>query len=201
MSLQSAMLSKDVSFDSVISSTLHRDPSGTYSKMDARSKAQYHEAIRRLSVVARTSERAVADMAVALAEGNLSDSELERRHAGYYLLCEGQTELLGSLDAKGDPASFWRRMSIAGKLSVYCGAISVVSALYVAALLAGQLQSGLSVGIAVMGPVGEPGRESTSRPTAPSEAGLLQGHSFRVQDSDCCPVPAQLEGGHGRASC
>lgn len=151
MSLQSAMLSKDVSFDSVISSTLHRDPSGTYSKMDARSKAQYHEAIRRLSVVARTSERAVADMAVALAEGNLSDSELERRHAGYYLLCEGQAELLGSLDAKGDPASFWRRMSIAGKLSVYCGAISVVSALYVAALLAGQLQSGLSVGIAVMG--------------------------------------------------
>lgn len=115
MSLQSAMLSKDVSFDSVISSTLHRDPSGTYSKMDARSKAQYHEAIRRLSVVARTSERAVADMAVALAEGNLSDSELERRHAGYYLLCEGQTELLGSLDAKGDPASFWRRMSIASK--------------------------------------------------------------------------------------
>ncbi len=74
---------------------LSQDPSGIYTAMDFESRDMYRRRVQLLSCECRLPESLVAKAAVACAQEG-SEEDLER-HIGFYLLDEGQNELIKRL--------------------------------------------------------------------------------------------------------
>jgi len=70
-----------------IDAVLNKDPSGTYSQMDFKTRNHYREAIEEISRHSKFSEVEVAQQVLELAG---KSSVLLQRHVGYYLIDEGR---------------------------------------------------------------------------------------------------------------
>src|SRR5688572_20893451 len=76
---------------SIVEGILQADPAGAYARMDFPTRDRYRHSVEQLARAAKTSESAVAEVAVALAkEGREADPLNDRRHhVGYYLISRG----------------------------------------------------------------------------------------------------------------
>ena len=108
---------------------LRSDPAGVYAKMDFRTKDYYRNRIKEISKKTKISELYIASRAYELAESSkiVADSssaeEIRKTHIGYYLIAEGQEELMKLLLAK------YRKMSVNTKLNLYIVATWGISAI------------------------------------------------------------------------
>ena len=88
---------------------LQTDPDGTYPVMDSNSRDMYRHRVENIARSLGISELQVARQAIQCARSVPSDiSEFWRRHVGYYLIDQGQEQLLSQL---GQPVVWWRRVS------------------------------------------------------------------------------------------
>ncbi|MEX2344466.1 MAG: glucoamylase family protein [Balneolaceae bacterium] len=90
---------------SVVDQILRLDPSGSYSKMDFRTRDQYRKKVEKLAKYSDYSETDVAEQVLLMAEeyagtpgslhlDYLHDETAPKKHIGYYLLGEGYSELI-----------------------------------------------------------------------------------------------------------
>lgn len=121
---------------------LRNDPAGIYSKMDYKTKSEYRNRIKELSVKTKISEIYIASKANELAnsakiaeseESTLNDKK--KTHIGYYLVSDGQNELIKLLLSKN------RKVSVNNKLNLYILSTWGISA-FIAILLGLYLYTG-----------------------------------------------------------
>ncbi|NMB24453.1 MAG: glycosyl transferase, partial [Firmicutes bacterium] len=115
---------------SYVERILQTDPDGTYPAMDNASRDLYRHRIEKIASLHEISELQVARQAIQCAKDVPNgSSEFWRRHVGYYLIDEGEEQLLSRL---GQPVH-WRdsvRRSLAShRFGIYLGAIGLLTLL------------------------------------------------------------------------
>jgi cyclic beta-1,2-glucan synthetase len=78
---------------SEVDAVLQKDPCGAYPNMDQPSRDRCRHAVEKLARRSRQGERAVAEQALALAQGHASSSTPAESHIGYFLLDAGRRRL------------------------------------------------------------------------------------------------------------
>jgi cyclic beta-1,2-glucan synthetase len=128
---------------SQVENILKRDPSQIYPQMDFDSKDRYRKAVEELALRSDQPESSVASHAVQLAEAASAKSVSAddpaaqlRSHVGFYLVERGISKLredLGYAPGLGEWVSRWMREH---SLLLYVGSILLVTAMFVALMLA-----------------------------------------------------------------
>ena len=147
---------------SVVEQTLRDDPGGTYGRMDFATRDRYRHVVERIAKNGRLSEVEVARQALELArhaaqEGTSdrvalppgssppgSDDDARRTHVGFYLIDRGLVQLERLAQARVRILDALQRRSLQFPLSLYLGAIALLSALFTAALLAQEQAAGIA---------------------------------------------------------
>lgn len=89
----------------VVTSILMKDPAGVFSKMDQDSKDMYLDKISKISKQYKLSEIFIANKLIEISSGNECKT-LKEKHVGYYLISEGKSKFLSTLQVKnGDKLS------------------------------------------------------------------------------------------------
>ena len=87
---------------SEVEKLLMKDPSGTYEKMEFKSKDYYRHRVEELSRMFNTSEKKIVNSALKLSTVAISeDKEKFKNHIGYYLIDEGDKILAAEFSYKG----------------------------------------------------------------------------------------------------
>ena len=71
---------------------LARDPSGVFTQMDFETQDTYRQAVAKIALRTRLSEREVAEAAVECALPWIGSEQVERAHVGFYLIGQGRAE-------------------------------------------------------------------------------------------------------------
>jgi cyclic beta-1,2-glucan synthetase len=123
---------------SVVEQTLHSDPAAAYAAMDFASRDRYRHVIEAVAKASGLAEDAVSRRAVELAQAGAAGHGADDRtaHVGYYLIDRGLAELERAVRARHGPAAMLRRAAGHAPLSLYLGAIALISAALSAGLLA-----------------------------------------------------------------
>src|SRR5205085_1742140 len=79
---------------SVVESLLRQDPAGAYARQDFATRDRYRRELEQLARGARLPEKEVAQRVLDRAG---EQSDLRRRHVGYYLIDEGRVQLEADL--------------------------------------------------------------------------------------------------------
>ena len=122
---------------SLAEAILRRDPAGVYASMTFGTRDRYRHVVERLAKRSDTPELDVATAAVeaaSAAAARLGPGALEA-HIGYHLVDAGLSALERSLGYRTPVAERWRRLAYAHPSVAYMGAISVLAAAALAALL------------------------------------------------------------------
>ncbi|MFC0254224.1 GH36-type glycosyl hydrolase domain-containing protein [Massilia consociata] len=134
-----------------VEGVLRADPDGSYPRMDGPTRDLYRRAIERLARRSGRAEPDVAQEALALAGVNRAPAEggldLRRRHIGYYLAGQGVTQLEGRLRPQAGPLARLRRRLRAAPLAARIGAMTLLTLLFAAALVACARQGGAGLGL------------------------------------------------------
>lgn len=83
---------------SEVENIFNTEKSGIYPKMDLESKSAYRSKVEKMAKTFKISELHVAKKCVACADANFEDTKLG--HIGYYLLDNGENQLIENLDVK-----------------------------------------------------------------------------------------------------
>jgi cyclic beta-1,2-glucan synthetase len=123
---------------SAVERTLRMDPGGAYAEMDFASRDRYRHVIEEVAKASGLSENAVADRAIALAREGAARHGGEDRtaHVGYYLIDRGRPELESATRARLPLAGRLRRAASRSPLLPYLGAITLMTLLLAAGLVA-----------------------------------------------------------------
>ncbi len=121
---------------SVVEQTLREDPDGTYGGMDFATRDHYRHAVERLAKTSPVSEVEVARHALQLARNSAAkDGGNARAHVGFYLIDKGLPDLEQAAQVR---LSIPEKLSRTGRrypLFYYVGAIVLIMASLVGALL------------------------------------------------------------------
>ena len=123
---------------SVVERTLSADPGNAYTTMDFATRDRYRHVIEEVARDSGLSEAAVAGQAIALAQAAAvgPTGDARTRHVGFYLIDRGRLELEGATKARVSPAAILRRVVNQFPLPLYLGAVSLITLLVSAGLLA-----------------------------------------------------------------
>ena len=106
---------------------LRKDPANIYSKMDYKTKDLYRNRIKEISKQTKISELYIATRAYDLAEDSKQDIAIEeenKSHIGYYLIADGQEELMKALNTR------YTKMATNTKLNWYVFSTYGVSVIF-----------------------------------------------------------------------
>jgi cellobiose phosphorylase len=120
---------------SIVEQTLRSDPGGFYADMDFASRDRYRHAAERIARVGRLTEAEVAVKAIELARAGAGISE-RQGHVGYYLIGKGVAELESAAEVRLSGMAALRRAAGRCPLTLYLGAIALMTALVAGSLLA-----------------------------------------------------------------
>ncbi len=136
--LESMDWRKFVEGTSVVEKALHMDPGGTYSQMDFATRDRYRHTVERIARCSLLSEEEVALLAVKLAQASVEarGSEDRSAHVGFYLIDKGVPELEWAAGMGWPLMESLSRTVHRFPLLCYLGAITLVTALITAAVLA-----------------------------------------------------------------
>ncbi|MEJ7668260.1 MAG: glucoamylase family protein [Casimicrobiaceae bacterium] len=128
---------------SKVEHVLREDPAGAYAKMDFATRDRYRHVVERIARKSGWTEDDVARKAIAMAREH-AHTEAERSraaHVGFYLVDDGSPELER---AAGVRRVFYDVLGVEPRqaLSLYVGAITALTAMFTAALLAQAEASG-----------------------------------------------------------
>ena len=131
---------------SVVEKTLHIDPGGTYSRMDFATRDRYRHTVERIARCSLHSEEEVALRAIKLAResAEIRGSEDRSAHVGFYLIDKGVPKLEKAAGMSWPQMESLNRTIHRSPLLCYLGAITLITALFTAAILtqAYMLESG-----------------------------------------------------------
>ncbi len=135
---------------SAVEQTLREDGDGTYGNMDFSTRDQYRHVVERIAKGGRLSESEVAAAAIRLARQSASGGDGapgdDRRaaHVGYYLVDQGVSQLEMLAGVRAPPTAVLRSVGSRFPVPLYLGAITLLTALLSAGLLARAHHAGLS---------------------------------------------------------
>ncbi|MBA2502218.1 MAG: hypothetical protein H0V27_04975 [Pyrinomonadaceae bacterium] len=156
---------------SLVDPILGSDPAGIYARMDFASRDRYRHRIEGISKRTKSPETEVAQMAIELTRraqaalaagatdsnrnntrGTVADEAVDdaRAHVGYYLVDEGLPELERAFAYRPQIGERLRRACQCHPTFFYFGALALLTAAVVAALLASAYFSGASVPVLVL---------------------------------------------------
>ena len=123
---------------SAVERALHMDPAGVYSQMDFATRDRYRHTVERIARRSSLSEEEVAQMAVKLAQERLEAAESDDRgaHVGFYLIDTGLPKLERAAGMSRSLRGSFGRTVFQFPLLFYLGAITLLTALITAAVLA-----------------------------------------------------------------
>ncbi len=136
--LESMDWRKFVEGTSVVEKALHMDPEGIYSQMDFATRDRYRHTVERIARCSLLSEEEVAFRAVKLAQASVESRGSEDRsaHVGFYLIDKGLPELERAAGMSRSLMESLSRTIHRFPLLCYLGAITLVTALITATVLA-----------------------------------------------------------------
>ncbi|HEY5761915.1 MAG TPA: glucoamylase family protein, partial [Rhodocyclaceae bacterium] len=114
---------------SLVEQTLRADPVAAYARMDFASRDRYRHVIEAVAKQSEFSELAVAGNAVELAQAGKAKAGAGDRiaHVGYYLIDRGLDDLAKATRMRRSPAQAVQRWAARFPLTLYLGAIAVIS--------------------------------------------------------------------------
>ena len=133
-----------VETSSMVERTLRDDPGGVYGNMDFATRDRYRHATERIAAGGRLTEVQVARQAVELARAADAGSGARTAHVGFYLIDHGLPALERLAGVRPSVGDALRRRAGRWPLSLYLGAIVLISAVAGTAMLAQPLALGLS---------------------------------------------------------
>ncbi len=119
---------------SKVEEILREDPAEIYANMDFDTRDKYRKKIENLSKNSDQSEIQVAQSSVRLA-GETGEDHPKRRHIGYFLIDEGETELKSAIDYQEDAKEKIRTFFFENNTIFYLGGILSFTLLVVFLLL------------------------------------------------------------------
>jgi cyclic beta-1,2-glucan synthetase len=123
---------------SAVEQALREDPGGVYGRMDFATRDRYRHVVEKLAKSSRQPEAGVARKAILLAHEGLDRKAGEDRaaHVGFYLIDKGLPQLERAVHLR--PSVFETFRAIIGRfpLSIYLGAILLITVLFTASVLA-----------------------------------------------------------------
>jgi len=136
--LESVDWRKFVEATSAVERELSQDPVGVYCQMDFATRDQYRHSVERIAGHCSLSEQDVAQLAVKLARENLETLGRDDRasHVGFYLIDKGLAKLERAAGMSRSLRVTINRTLLRLPLVCYLGAITIVTAIISAALLA-----------------------------------------------------------------
>jgi len=136
--LESMDWRKFVEGTSLVEKALHMDPEGIYSQMDFATRDRYRHTVERIARCSLLSEEEVAFRAVKLARASVESRGSEDRsaHVGFYLIDKGLPELERAAGMSRSLMESLSRTIYRFPLLCYLGAITLVTALITATVLA-----------------------------------------------------------------
>ena len=126
---------------SVVEQTLREDPAGVYAKMDFATRDRYRHAVENIGKRSVLTEREIARQAVALAAAK--NAEDRAGHVGFYLIDKGLTQLARAARVHPSIAETLQETMGRFPLSLYLGAILLVTVLFTAGLVVKAHDGGL----------------------------------------------------------
>ena len=122
---------------SVVEAALREDPANAYRQMTRATRDQYRHAVEQIARGARLDEGAVAAEAVRAARTAAATGQADPRagHVGHYLIGEGRRAFARACAVRADPATRVRDAILAHPSVSYFGALAVVFAATLTALL------------------------------------------------------------------
>ena len=135
---------------SMVEHALRTDPGAAYAAMDFASRDRYRHVIERVAKASRLSEDAVTKRAIDLARAGATRHGGGDRtaHVGYYLIDRGLPELEHATQVRLPPLARLRRAASRSPLLPYLGAITLLTLLLTAGLLAQAWTDGVADGVA-----------------------------------------------------
>jgi cyclic beta-1,2-glucan synthetase len=123
---------------SVVEQTLRQDPGGVYGRMDFATRDRYRHVVEKLAKSSRLPEADVARKAIQLAHESVARKGSEERaaHVGFYLIDKGLPELGRTAHILPSVSGTFHGIIRCFPLSVYLGAILLITAVFTASLLA-----------------------------------------------------------------
>jgi len=123
---------------SVVEQTLREDPSGVYGRMDFATRDRYRHAVEKVAKSSRLPEADVARSAVQLAHEALTRKGGEDRaaHVGFFLIDKGLPQLARTANIRPSVSGTFHGIVRHFPLSVYLGAILLITLLFTTSLLA-----------------------------------------------------------------
>ncbi len=130
---------------SVVEQKLREDPEGVYAKMDFATRDRYRHVVEKIAKASRLSESEVARKAIQLAHEGAArkDGDDRTAHVGFYLIDKGLVRLERTAEARLSIAETVQRIGGRFPLSLYLGAIVLLTAIFTGSLLAKAHADGL----------------------------------------------------------
>ena len=127
---------------SFVEQKLREDPGGFYGKMDFATRDRYRHVVEQIAKRSRLSESEVARKAIQLAHESASRSAGNggrsdpASHVGFYLIDDGRGQLERAVEMRVPSVETLRRAAGRFPLSLYLGAIALITGILTAALVA-----------------------------------------------------------------
>lgn len=130
---------------SVVEQTLVEDPGDVYGKMDFTTRDRYRHVVEKIAKRSPHSESEVALQAIRLAQEGAAreDSDDRRAHVGFYLVDEGLAQLERMVEVRSSPVVALRKFSRRFSLSLYGGAILLLTGIFAGCLAARAYSGGM----------------------------------------------------------
>jgi cyclic beta-1,2-glucan synthetase len=126
-----------VETNSVVENILRDDPSRFYRKMDFSTRDRYRHVVEKIAKASSLPESSVAQKAIQLAgeAAGKNGPDDRRSHVGFYLIDKGRGSLEEAAGARFSMAGNLKKLAKRFSLSLYLGAIAVVTVFLTSALL------------------------------------------------------------------
>lgn len=115
---------------SMVEQTLRCDPSGVYTEMEFSTRDQYRHVIEQIAKRSPRSEVEVAEQAVHLARAHASSGDARHGHVGFYLIGGGVMALEKQVTVRLSLRESLEKTARAAPLTVYLGAIALLTAIF-----------------------------------------------------------------------
>ena len=138
---------KFVESTSVVEQALREDPASVYGNMNFSSRDRYRHAVERLAKESAASEIEIARTAIRLSQQGAGRSHEDARasHVGFYLIDAGRPALQHALNTPRTIGATVQAFASRSPTFVYLGAITILTGLFTARLLAMARDEGISL--------------------------------------------------------
>lgn len=128
---------------SVVEQTLRCDPAGVYASMDFATRDQYRHVIERIAKRSPRSETEVAELALHLARAHVGEADARSGHIGFFLIGAGALALEQQAGMRLPLGEALQKTGRAAPLTVYLGAIAILTTVISALLLERSMRHGV----------------------------------------------------------